>query len=97
MDGRALDARTNLDELLNYKTGRRVVLTVASSAEGADRKEVEVRPVSTAFEKGLRYRKWVDETRAYVERVSGGRLGYVHMYDMSSASLAQLYVDLDAE
>jgi tricorn protease len=29
--------------------------------------------------------------------VSGGRVGYVHMYDMSSASLAQLYVDLDAE
>jgi C-terminal processing protease CtpA/Prc len=48
-------------------------------------------------EKGLRYRKWVDDKRAYVERVSGGRVGYVHMYDMSSASLAQLYVDLDAE
>jgi C-terminal processing protease CtpA/Prc len=97
VDGRDVGARTNLDELLNYKTGRRVVLTVASSPEGADRREVDVRPVSTATEKGLRYRKWVDEKRAYVERVSGGRLGYVHMYDMSSASLAQLYVDLDAE
>jgi tricorn protease len=56
-----------------------------------------VRPVNTATEKGLRYRKWVEERRAYVERASGGRLGYVHMYDMSPASLAQLYVDLDAE
>ncbi|HJQ33477.1 MAG TPA: S41 family peptidase [Pyrinomonadaceae bacterium] len=97
IDGQRLDARTNIDELLNYKTGRRVTLTVASSAEGADRKDLDVRPVSTATEKGLRYRKWVDERRAYVERVSNGRLGYVHMYDMSPASLAQLYVDLDAE
>lgn len=97
VDGRALDARTNLDELLAYKIGRRVTLTVASAADGADRKDLDVRPVNVGTEKGLRYRKWVDEKRAYVERVSGGRLGYVHMYDMSSASLAQLYVDLDAE
>ncbi|MCA1618478.1 MAG: PDZ domain-containing protein [Acidobacteria bacterium] len=97
VDGQTVGARTNLDELLNYKTGRRVTLTVAESAEGAGRREVDVRPVNTATEKGLRYRKWVEERREYVERASGGRLGYVHMYDMSSASLAQLYVDLDAE
>ncbi|MDT5269092.1 MAG: tricorn protease [Acidobacteriota bacterium] len=97
VDGRALDARSNLDDLLNYKIGRRVTLTVASTADGADRKELDVRPVNVNTEKGLRYRKWVDERRAYVERASGGRLGYVHMYDMSSGSLAQLYVDLDAE
>jgi C-terminal processing protease CtpA/Prc len=97
VDGQATGARTNLDELLNYKTGRRVTLTVAESADGAGKREVDVRPVNTATEKGLRYRKWVEERREYVERASGGRLGYVHMYDMSSASLAQLYVDLDAE
>ncbi|MBV9926473.1 MAG: PD40 domain-containing protein [Acidobacteria bacterium] len=97
VDGRAVDARTNLDELLNYKVGRRVTLTVASTADGADRKDLDVRPVNVNTEKGLRYRKWVDERRAYVERVSGGRLGYVHMYDMTSPSLAQLYVDLDVE
>jgi C-terminal processing protease CtpA/Prc len=74
-----------------------VTLTVASTADGGDKREVDVRPVGTVTEKGLRYREWVEERREYVERASGGRLGYVHMYDMSSASLAQLYVDLDAE
>ncbi|MFL6336037.1 MAG: LpqB family beta-propeller domain-containing protein [Pyrinomonadaceae bacterium] len=97
VDGRALDARANLDDLLNYKVGRRVTLAVASSADGADRKEIDVRPVNVNTEKGLRYRKWVEERRAYVERASGGRLGYVHMYDMSAGALSQLYVDLDAE
>ncbi|PYS97097.1 MAG: peptidase S41 [Acidobacteria bacterium] len=97
VDGKQLDARTNLDELLNYKIGRRITLAVASSPEGAGVLELDVRPVNLATEKGLRYRKWVDEKRAYVERVSAGRVGYVHMIDMSSASLSQLYVDLDAE
>ncbi len=97
VDDRTLDARTNLDELLNYKINRRVTLTVASSPDGAGKKELDVRPSSLGTEKGLRYRKWVEERRAYVARQSGGRLGYVHMFDMSSASLSQLFVDLDAE
>jgi C-terminal processing protease CtpA/Prc len=48
-------------------------------------------------EKALLYREWVEDKRAYVAKVSGGRLGYVHMFDMGAGSLAQLYVDLDAE
>ncbi|MCA1815855.1 MAG: PDZ domain-containing protein, partial [Acidobacteria bacterium] len=96
VDGAQVGAHTNLDELLSYKIGRRVALTVASSADGGDKREVAVRPVNIATEKALVYRKWVDENRAYVERVSGGRLGYVHMFDMGEASLAQLYIDLDA-
>src|SRR5205085_11976905 len=35
--------------------------------------------------------------RAYVDKISGGKLGYVHMIDMSSESLQRLFVDLDAE
>jgi Tol biopolymer transport system component/C-terminal processing protease CtpA/Prc len=97
VDGKQIDARTNLDEQLSYKISRRVVLSVASSADGADRRDVAVRPVNTATEKALLYRKWVEDNRAYVERVSGGRLGYVHMFDMGAAALAQLYVDLDAQ
>ncbi|HYP54375.1 MAG TPA: LpqB family beta-propeller domain-containing protein, partial [Pyrinomonadaceae bacterium] len=97
VDGRAIDARANLDELLNYKIGRRTVLTVAASPDGAGRREIAVRPSNLATEKALLYRKWVDERRAYVARVSNNRLGYVHMFDMSFNSLQQLYVDLDAE
>ena len=49
-------------------------------------------------EKALRYRA-VGRTssRAYVAKASGGRLGYVHMFDMSADALEQLHVDLDAE
>ena len=60
-------------------------------------RDVVVRPISRETEKALDYRQWVEERRAYVAKASGGRLGYVHMFDMSAGALAQLYLDLDAE
>ncbi|MCI0490351.1 MAG: LpqB family beta-propeller domain-containing protein [Blastocatellia bacterium] len=97
VDGAQIAARTNLDELLDHRVGRRVALTVASSSDGADKREVIVRPVNQGTEKGLIYRQWVESRRDYVARVSKGRLGYVHMVNMSAGALAQLYVDLDVE
>lgn len=97
VDGHPVDARTNLDELLDHTIGRQVLLTVADAPDGAGSREVAVKPVDQRTEKGLTYRAWVEANRAYVERASGGRLGYVHMYDMGDASLAQLFLDLDAE
>jgi C-terminal processing protease CtpA/Prc len=96
VDGVAVTGATNLDELLSYKTGRRVALSVAS-APTAPPREVAARPISTAEEKALLYRSWVEDRRAYVARISDGQLGYVHMLDMGDASLNQLYLDLDAE
>ncbi|MEW6130202.1 MAG: LpqB family beta-propeller domain-containing protein [Acidobacteriota bacterium] len=97
VDGTTINARTNLDELLTNKVNRRVALTIAASADGATSREVAIKPVSNGTEAGLLYRDWVAKNRAYVDRASQGRLGYVHIPDMSDASLAQLYVDLDAE
>jgi tricorn protease len=97
VDGTQITANANLDELLAFKIGRRVELTVASTADGANKHEVAVRPVNLQTEKGLLYRKWVEERREYVARISGGRLGYVHMADMGQVSLNQLYLDLDVE
>jgi Tol biopolymer transport system component/C-terminal processing protease CtpA/Prc len=95
IDGHAVGAHVNIDALLEHTVGRRVVLSVSGGT--GHESEVAVRPITAAAERGLRYREWVDQRRAYVLKVSGGKLGYVHMPDMSAASLAQLYVDLDAE
>jgi Tol biopolymer transport system component/C-terminal processing protease CtpA/Prc len=94
VDGRPLNGSTNLDEVLQYKVGRRTTLRVSSDNK---EREVVVRPLSRDTEKALDYRQWVEERRAYVAKASGGKLGYVHMFDMSAASLSQLYLDLDAE
>jgi C-terminal processing protease CtpA/Prc len=53
--------------------------------------------VNLATEKGLLYRGWVEQRRALVAKLSGGRLGYAHMPDMSAQSLEQFFVDLDTD
>jgi tricorn protease len=58
-------------------------------------KEVIVRPVASLADQI--YRKWVEDNRAYVAKISNGKLGYVHIRDMSEQALTQLYLDLDAE
>lgn len=97
VDGVTINTRTNLDEMLAHKIGRRVALNVAATADSANAREVVVQPISQAAEKNLLYRHWVETNRAYVERVSGGRLSYAHMPDMGEASLTRLYLDLDAD
>jgi C-terminal processing protease CtpA/Prc len=107
VNGQPTGPRVNLDELLANTIDRRVVLTVASPAATAapagaaappgPSREVVIRPASQATEKFLRYREWVEGNREYVLKKSGGRLGYVHMINMSAAALDQLHVDLDTE
>lgn len=86
----------DLDAVLAHTIDRRIVLGVSTTVDGPVR-EVAVRPVSQSAEKALVYRQWVERNREYVLKVSGGRLGYVHMISMGADALEQLYVDLDAE
>lgn len=97
IDGVNIAASTNLDSLLSNRTGDRVRMRVGPNADGSGSRTVDVMPLSTGATKNALYEAWVDERRAYVDRVSGGAFGYVHMADMGAGSLAQLYVDLDAE
>jgi Tol biopolymer transport system component/C-terminal processing protease CtpA/Prc len=94
VDGHAIAPRVDLDDLMMDRAEKRTVLTIRTG--GAIRQAV-VRPVSATVASGLLYRQWVNQQRAYVDRVSGGRLGYVHILDMSSEALDQLYLDLDAQ
>jgi len=94
VEGHKIEPGVGLNALLLDRAGKRTVLTVRT---GAATREAVVRPVSSTVAAGLLYRHWIDGRRAYVEKISGGRLGYVHIADMSSDSLNQLYLDLDAQ
>ena len=97
VDGQPVSQQVNLDALLEETEGDRVVLGVSGDAGGADAREVGVRPISLGSERQLEYRDWVEAKRSYVDEISDGRLGYVHMPDMGEGSLRRLYVDLDAQ
>jgi len=88
VDGVAVGPHVNLDELLQYKIGKRVTLDISG-------REVTVQPAGSLADQI--YRSWVEDNRAYVDRISQGRLGYIHIKDMSETALTQLYLDLDSQ
>jgi tricorn protease len=88
VDGQPIGPHVNLDSLLEYKVGKRVALDI-------DGKPVTLQPVASLADQI--YRKWVEDNRAYVDKISNGKLGYVHIRDMSEQALTQLYIDLDAQ
>lgn len=94
IDGQHLDSLSNIEQLMENRIAKKVVLGVQKK-QGEEK--VGVAPINLAAEKQLRYRQWVEQQRAYVERESKGRLGYVHMLNMSAEALEQLYLDLDAQ
>ena len=93
--GRTLGADVSLNTLLLDQTGRRTVLTVAGP--GGARRDVVLRPISGNSASSLLYRQWVRDRRAYVEKASGGRLGYVHIANMDTGGQTRLNIDLDAQ
>jgi tricorn protease len=95
LDGVALNGSSDLDALLRDRPNRQVVLGVRSG-RGAPR-NVEVRATSGGAARQLSYRNWVESRRAYVDSISGGRLGYVHIASMSEGALEQLIFDLDQQ
>ncbi len=60
-----------------------------SLVRGRMKRRVAVVPV--ASEAGLRYHEWVARCAAYVEEASGGRVGYVHVPDMTATGWAEFH------
>jgi C-terminal processing protease CtpA/Prc len=97
VDGVAVAPGFNLDRQLMRRVGRRVELRVSPGPDAANARAVAVQPITPGAERTLLYRDWVESNRAYVEKASTGRLGYVHIRDMSEGALRQLALDLDAD
>ncbi|MCA1615696.1 MAG: PDZ domain-containing protein [Acidobacteria bacterium] len=80
VDGRTTKGVRNFYELLEGKGARVVTLTLGSRPDAAvagGAREERVRPVRS--ESNLRYLDWVRSRREIVERLSGGRVGYIHV------------------
>jgi tricorn protease len=97
IDDEPLDAGSNLAERLAHRIGDKVELRLARNAGGTGAHEVAVKPIDSHTLADLAYRAWTASNRAYVLKASGGRLGYVHLRDMSGESLQDFYKDLDAQ
>jgi tricorn protease len=79
IDGQELKDSNDIYQLLEGKTGRQVKVKIGASADGVGAKESIVVPVSS--EGALRQRAWIEDNRRYVDKMTGGRAGYVHVPD----------------
>ena len=83
VNGRELHATDNIDSFFDGAAGKQTVLRVAKSAEGAQAREVTVRPVDS--EHGLRNLDWIEANRHRVDVLSGGKVAYVYMPNTGGA------------
>ncbi len=77
VNGVPASAVANFYQLMENTADKVTTLTVAKSADGKQSREVLVKPIKS--ETDLRYLNWVAERAAYVDRLSNGRIGYVHL------------------
>ena len=69
------------------------MLVTIRKASGEEVEEVVV-PVSAGAVNSLLYKRWVRHNAAMVEKLSGGRLGYVHIEGMNDPSFRTVYSDI---
>ncbi|MFG6441407.1 S41 family peptidase [Roseateles sp. LKC17W] len=79
INGRELDAATNVHALMENTLRKQVVLTVAQDAAGTGKRDVTVEPV--ASDALLRRWAWIEGNREKVQARSGGKIAYVYMPD----------------
>lgn len=79
VNGRELTAKDNVYAAFEFTAGKQVSIKVGPNADGSGAREVTVVPI--ANENGLRHLTWTEDNRRKVEKLSNGRLGYMHIPD----------------
>lgn len=86
VDGVDVQADASFDKAMTGKMGRTVTLLVNATAAKEGARKVLMKPIGRGEWGELLYERWLDERRELVEKVSGGRLGYLHVADMGNAT-----------
>ncbi len=93
IDGRQVSFNSDYTTVLNNKIGKKTLVTFHNPSDGKSVDEV-VLPISTAKQNSLLYDRWVKSRAAEVDRLSNGRLGYVHIQSMGDDSFRKVYSDV---
>jgi Tol biopolymer transport system component/C-terminal processing protease CtpA/Prc len=88
-----IDSTMNYWEFLNHKAGKKVLLSLLDTISG-ERWEETVKPITAGQEYELLYQRWVKRMRAMTDSLSDGRIGYVHVRGMNSASYREFYSEV---
>ena len=86
IEGTPVKAGDDWRTLLYERAGKKTILQVKT---GGKTRQLIVTPA--ASEADLMYRRWVRQREEMVEKLSGGKIGYVHVRGMNSPSFREVY------
>ena len=89
INGMELTLSQNPYELLENTVGKMVEITVNAKPESAGAKTYTIKPIASELE--LLNLNWVLERRAMVDKLSGGKIGYIYVPNTSTDGNRELY------
>ncbi|MCM1110336.1 MAG: S41 family peptidase [Clostridium sp.] len=96
INGVVLTDSVDNDRALANIARQKTLVSFTDPSTGRYFEEV-VLPISQSALSSLLYDRWVAQREADVDRLSGGRLGYVHLQSMDDASFRRVYAKLLGE
>ncbi len=93
IDGITVDRNEDVAKYLNRKAGKFVLLDIVDP-KTKKKQTITIKPISLGEERGLLYKRWVKTNEKEVDRLSNGKLGYVHIPGMSDGPYRSIYKDI---
>ena len=89
INGKEIKAGSDWFGLLRQQGGKKTIITVR---KGNKTEELYIEPAYTDYVQ--MYDRWVRQREDMVKKLSGGRIGYVHVEGMDSESFRRVYSDI---
>ena len=93
IDGEIISDNTDWNILLNRKTGKLTLLSLYDPQNNS-RWEETIKPVSQNDENQLLYKRWIKSMQEMTEKLSNGRIGYVHVRGMNDGSFRTVFEEV---
>ncbi len=93
VNGHKVSFDGSMAQALNDIAGKKTLVSLYNPLTGERRSEV-VKPIAAGSFNDLLYNRWVKGRAEAVDRLSGGRLGYVHIRSMGDDSFRKVYADV---
>lgn len=89
INGAEVTMNDNPYAFLENTAGRTIEITVSDKPDGSGARTSQIQPISSELE--LKYLDWVNERRAMVDKLSNGKIGYIHVPNTAVEGNRELY------
>lgn len=90
IDNELITSEIDWAKYLNNKKGKNTLLSFYDATSKTKWTET-IRPIGVSDENNLMYNRWVKKMELMVEKLSGGKVGYVHVESMNDASFRETF------